>query len=71
MKESSAQYTFTFDQSLPAGTYTIRAATPGGVTDLAGMTPTGPDGRAGVLGKFIVAAGARAADPHDLGPLFA
>jgi len=68
-QESSARYTFQFDEPVPAGRYTLSVppASGHGATDLAGMTPVAPGQAAGVLATFDVAASPRQADPSDLG----
>ncbi len=69
---SSAQYTFLFDQALPAGRYTVYDAPKnhGGATDLGGFSPVAPGQPAGVLGSFYVASNWTPSSPNDLGPLW-
>ena len=70
---ASAQYSFQFDQALPAGSYTIRVPkkVAGGATDLADMTPIAQGQADGVLATFVVSQYSTARlDPNDLGPLY-
>ncbi len=69
---STAQYTFLFDDPLPAGEYTVYVAPKanGGATDLAGYSPVAPGQPAGVLGSFRVAQSWVPTGPNDIGPLW-
>ncbi len=70
--ETAAQYTFLFDQPLPAGQFTLYFAPKnhGGATDLAGDSPVALGQPTGVLGSFYVATGWSPSSPNDLGPLW-
>ena len=69
LDEATAQYTFLFNDHLPAGTYRLVVPAQGGITDLAGLTPVAPGEPAGVLATWKVAATAPPANPNDLGAL--
>ena len=67
--EGLCQYTFLFDQRLPAGQYTLRLPSQGGLTDLAGVHPVAPGEPPDVLATWTVAPGTGRANPNDLGAL--
>ncbi|MDR3634517.1 MAG: hypothetical protein P4L84_11990 [Isosphaeraceae bacterium] len=67
--QATNQFTFLFDQRLPAGNYTLRLPAEGGVTDLAGRPPVAPGEPSGVLASFTVDPVALPPGPDDLGAL--
>lgn len=68
-QESTGQFTFLFNERLPAGQYFLRLPAQGGITDLAGQAPVAPGLRNGVLATWRVTSDPRPRDPHDLGAL--
>jgi hypothetical protein len=69
-QESQNRVSFTFDQRLPAGQYTLQDPQSGGVTDLAGKVPVAPALPQGVLAAWTVVPRLLPSAPNDLGVLW-
>ena len=67
---NDARLTVSFDQPLPAGTYSLLVPATGGLTDLAGLPVTAPGEPSGVLATWTVAPSNGPSAPNDLGVLW-
>ena len=70
-QESTGELSFVFNQSLPAGRYTLNVPAVGGLRDLAGRSPVADGLPSGVLARWTVAPGSRPSSDHDLGVIWA
>ena len=69
--DSGDRLNFTFNEPLPAGSYSLVVPSQGGLTDLAGNLVVGPSGSPpGVLATWTVAAPTATSDPDNLGVLW-
>ena len=67
---TDASLTLSFDQPLPAGTYSLLVPQTGGLTDLAGVPVTAPGEPSGVLATWTVASPSGLSAPNNLGVLW-
>ena len=65
--EATGKYTFLFDNTLPAGDYTLMIAGNNGAKDLAGLTPVAANHPQGVMMTFHVKASTANSDPYNVG----
>ena len=66
VNEKTGEYTFLFDNKLPAGDYSVKIASTNGAKDLAGLTPVAPSQAPGVIMTFQVKP-SHPSDSNDLG----